>query len=66
MFAELLENIISIISMFPPVVVIPAILIILIIKNPETKADLKNSVLLDFLFLQHCPYFQKQSCILTL
>lgn len=55
MFAELFENIVSGISMFPPVAVIPAVLIILIIKNPQTESDLKISVLPDFLFLQRCP-----------
>ncbi len=48
MFAELLENIVSIIAMFPPVVVIPVILIILIIKKSRNKSRLKKFCIIGF------------------
>lgn len=48
MFAELSENIVSIISMFPPVAVIPAILIILIIKKSANKIRLKKFCITGF------------------
>lgn len=48
MFAELLENIVSIISMFPPVVVVPVILIIFIIKKSKNKIRLKKFCFIGF------------------
>lgn len=48
MIAELFENIVSIISMFPPVAVIPAILIIIIIKKSGNKIRLKKFCIIGF------------------
>lgn len=48
MFAELFENIVSVISMFPPVAVIPAILIIIVTKKSGNKCRLKKFCITGF------------------
>ena len=48
MIAELFENIVSIISMFPPVVVIPAVLVLLINRKSRNKSKLKKRFLFGF------------------
>ncbi|MDE5772713.1 MAG: hypothetical protein K2I06_14020 [Ruminococcus sp.] len=48
MTAELFENIVSIITMFPPVAVIPVILIIFIIKKSKNKIRLKKFCIVGF------------------
>ena len=48
MFAELFENILLNISMFPPVAVIPVILIILIVKKSKDNIRLKKFCIIGF------------------
>ena len=48
MFAELFENILTNISMFPPVAVIPVIIIILIVKKSGNKIRLKKFCVIGF------------------